>query len=515
MATPSSLAFSATCSSSASSRRCSATSRRAAPMRESNSPTRARRIFPSARKVRRSARRFALAPEDHIFGSHRSHGEFIAKGLSAIDRLDERRLMNIMEMEQGGRVLSAVHRFIKPTSEKALAESFMLFGFLSEIFMRSTGFNGGMGGSMHAFFLPFGAYPNNAIVGASAGIATGAALHKKLQREDGIAVAFAGDGSTGSGPVTEAMNFGAMAQYDRLWPEPYKGGLPVLFFFTNNFYAMGGQTRGETMGWDRLSRIGAGVSPSNLHAETVDGANVARRRRRGRPQARAPRRGQGPCPPRRRGLPHLRPFDDRRQCLPHPRGSAGLEPARSDRRSMPPRSARPAFSMTPREEAMRAEVKEPIRAVTAAAVNPEAAPVDRHRRPADADRRADVFPRGARPRRRRPGARRGRGRVIPSSASSARRAAPRTGRTARSSRRCGRSPSATPCSRRSSTTSSMTRRSSPMARSAGNGAAPSASIAASPTSSPTTACSIRRSRRRRSSPPPSATPSRAAGRWSS
>jgi 2-oxoisovalerate dehydrogenase E1 component len=26
---------------------------------------------------------FALAPDDHIFGSHRSHGEFLAKGLSA------------------------------------------------------------------------------------------------------------------------------------------------------------------------------------------------------------------------------------------------------------------------------------------------------------------------------------------------------------------------------------------------------------------------------------------------
>src|SRR3712207_230638 len=25
----------------------------------------------------------ALAPDDHVFGSHRSHGEFIAKGLSA------------------------------------------------------------------------------------------------------------------------------------------------------------------------------------------------------------------------------------------------------------------------------------------------------------------------------------------------------------------------------------------------------------------------------------------------
>ena len=36
---------------------------------------------------------------------------------------------------------------------------------------------------------------------------------------------------------------------------------------------MGGQTRGETMAWDRLSRIGAGVGPEQLHAETVDGSN--------------------------------------------------------------------------------------------------------------------------------------------------------------------------------------------------------------------------------------------------
>ena len=139
--------------------------------------------------------------------------------------------------------------------------------------MRANGFNRGMGGSMHAFFPPFGAYPNNAIVGASGGIATGAALRKKLANEASIAVAMSGDGSTGCGPVFEAMNFAAMAQYDTLWTDARKGGLPVLFFFTNNFYAMGGQTVGETMGWDRLSRIGAAVNHKALHAETVDGTN--------------------------------------------------------------------------------------------------------------------------------------------------------------------------------------------------------------------------------------------------
>jgi 2-oxoisovalerate dehydrogenase E1 component len=69
------------------------------------------------------------------------------------------------------------------------------------------------------------------------------------------------------------MNFAAMAQYDRLWAEDRKGGLPVLFFFNNNFYAMGGQTIGETAGWERLSRIGAAANRSSLHAETVDGTD--------------------------------------------------------------------------------------------------------------------------------------------------------------------------------------------------------------------------------------------------
>ena len=316
----------------------------------------------------------ALTPNDHIFGSHRSHGEFIAKGLAAIDRLDERQLMNIMEVARDGRVLSAVQRFIKPSSEQALAESFMLFGLLSEIFMRATGFNGGMGGSMHAFFLPFGAYPNNAIVGASAGIATGAALRKKLAQEGGIAVAFAGDGATGCGPVYEAMNFGAMAQYDRLWPEPYKGGLPVLYFFTNNFYAMGGQTSGETMGWDRLSRIGAGTSPTNLHAETVDGANplavldaVSRKRA-------LLVEGKGPA------LLDVETY----RISGHSTTDANSYRTREEIQAWSPYDPIAVHGAALREagildeageEALRGEIREMIRAVTAAAVDPEAAPI--------------------------------------------------------------------------------------------------------------------------------------------
>lgn len=214
----------------------------------------------------------ALKADDYILGSHRSHGEFIAKGLGAINELNDAELATILDSYEGGKLRDTVAKHVGGT-DKALGENTLLFGLLAEIFMRENGFNGGMGGSMHAFFPPFGAYPNNAIVGASAGIATGAALRRKLAQDNGIVVANAGDGSTGCGPVWEAMNFAAMSQYDTLWDEAYKGGLPVLFFFTNNFYAMGGQTKGETMGWERLARIGAGVNHAQMHAETVDGSN--------------------------------------------------------------------------------------------------------------------------------------------------------------------------------------------------------------------------------------------------
>lgn len=215
----------------------------------------------------------ALEPDDHIFGSHRSHGEFIAKGLSAIRKLPLETTRAIMENHESGALLRTVEQHLRGANATEAAENFLLLGLLAEIFMCSTGFNGGMGGSMHAFFPPFGIYPNNAIVGASAGIATGAALRKKLVGTGGIAVANAGDGSTGCGPVWEAMNFAAMAQFETLWTDAVKGGLPILFFFNNNFYAMGGQHIGETTGRDRLSRIGLGVNPQGMHAETVDGTN--------------------------------------------------------------------------------------------------------------------------------------------------------------------------------------------------------------------------------------------------
>ena len=213
-----------------------------------------------------------LTVDDHIFGSHRSHGEILAKGLSAIRQLTEEQLLTIMRNFDGGAILKVIEPGHKGTV-KDLAKDFLLYGALAEIFARVTGFNKGLGGSMHAFFTPFGIYPNNALVGGSADIAAGAALFKKVNKKSGLVIANIGDASMGCGPVWEALNFSGMDQFTQLWDAAHKGGLPVIFNFMNNFYGMGGQTAGETMSYGVLARVGAGVNAEGMHAERVDGYN--------------------------------------------------------------------------------------------------------------------------------------------------------------------------------------------------------------------------------------------------
>jgi 2-oxoisovalerate dehydrogenase E1 component len=214
----------------------------------------------------------ALEADDQVFGSHRSHGEILAKCLAAARRVPAPRLQSIMETFLEGETLRAAER-VPHGNLQELAESFILYGTLAEIFARRDGFNRGLGGSMHAFFTPFGSMPNNAIVGGSADIATGAALFKRINRRPGIVVANIGDASMGCGPVWEAICLAAMDQYRTLWPKEVGGAPPILFNVFNNFYGMGGQTHGETMGYQVLARVGAGVNPENMHAERVDGYN--------------------------------------------------------------------------------------------------------------------------------------------------------------------------------------------------------------------------------------------------
>ena len=215
---------------------------------------------------------WTLTVDDFIFGSHRSHGEILAKGMSAIHKLDDTQLTEIMETFFDGAVVDIVKKDFNG-SVKELAERFLVYGTLAEIFARKTGFNRGLGGSMHAFFTPFGVYPNNAIVGGSGDIAVGAALYKKVNRKPGLVVTNIGDASLACGPVWEGINFAAMDQFTELWEGEMNGGLPVIINIMNNQYGMGGQTVGETMGYGIAARIGAGVNGEQMHAERVDGYN--------------------------------------------------------------------------------------------------------------------------------------------------------------------------------------------------------------------------------------------------
>jgi 2-oxoisovalerate dehydrogenase E1 component len=215
---------------------------------------------------------YNLTVEDYIFGSHRSHGEILAKGLSAIHQLSDTDLMKVMNEYFGGKVLAVVEKNHKG-NVKDLAVKFLLYGTLAEIFARENGFNKGLGGSMHAFFTPFGVYPNNAIVGGSGDISVGAALFKKVNQKPGIVVCNIGDASMSCGPVWEGISFATMDQYTQLWEESHRGGLPIIFNCMNNQYGMGGQTCGETMGYGIVARLGAGVNAEMMHAERVDGYN--------------------------------------------------------------------------------------------------------------------------------------------------------------------------------------------------------------------------------------------------
>ena len=215
---------------------------------------------------------YNLTTDDFIFGSHRSHGEILAKGLRSIEILPEDQLKKVMEEFWGGATLAVAGKGFQG-STKELGIRFLLYGAMAEIFARTTGFNKGLGGSMHTFFTPFGIYPNNAIVGGSGAIGVGAALYKKVNRKPGIVVSNLGDGAMARGPVLEGMTFASMDQFHTLWEGDMKGGLPYMICVMDNQYAMGGQTRGETMGYTYPARLGAGFDPEAWHAERVDGYN--------------------------------------------------------------------------------------------------------------------------------------------------------------------------------------------------------------------------------------------------
>jgi TPP-dependent pyruvate/acetoin dehydrogenase alpha subunit len=89
---------------------------------------------------------------------------------------------------------------------------------------RGHGHCRGKGGSMHIADQEGGNLGANAIVGAGAGIATGAAFSAKWRNSGQVAVSFFGEGALGQGLIYEVMNMAS------LWK------LPILYVCENNMY---------------------------------------------------------------------------------------------------------------------------------------------------------------------------------------------------------------------------------------------------------------------------------------
>jgi pyruvate dehydrogenase E1 component alpha subunit len=156
----------------------------------------------------------ALRKDDYITSTHRGHGHCLAKG-ATMDRM------------------------------------------FAELLGREPGYCRGKGGSMHIADQETGNLGANAIVGGSAGIATGAAMSAKMRGSDQVAVCFFGEGALGQGLLYETMN---MAQ---LWK------FPVIYVCENNLYNEYTHHSESTAG-----SMKARADAFGLHTEEIDGQDA-------------------------------------------------------------------------------------------------------------------------------------------------------------------------------------------------------------------------------------------------
>jgi pyruvate dehydrogenase E1 component beta subunit/2-oxoisovalerate dehydrogenase E1 component len=140
----------------------------------------------------------------------------------------------------------------------ALARGVAMDAVMAEMYGKAEGCSRGRGGSMHLFDAATRFYGGNAIVGGGLPLAVGLALAEKMQRRDGIAACFFGEGAVAEGEFHESLNLA------ELWR------LPLLFVCENNLYAMG--TRLERS--ESQPDIHIKAQSYNVPAEVVDGMDV-------------------------------------------------------------------------------------------------------------------------------------------------------------------------------------------------------------------------------------------------
>ncbi len=130
-------------------------------------------------------------------------------------------------------------------------------GIMAELTGRKDGYSRGKGGSMHMFSLEKNFFGGHGIVGAGTAIGAGLGFAHKYKEDNGVAIAYMGDGASNQGQVAECYNMAA------LWD------LPTLFVIENNQYGMGTSVARSSAG--QLYRRGEGYG---IPGEQVDGMDV-------------------------------------------------------------------------------------------------------------------------------------------------------------------------------------------------------------------------------------------------
>ncbi len=131
-------------------------------------------------------------------------------------------------------------------------------GAFAELFGRTTGVCGGVGGSMHLTDIDKGLIGAFGIVGGGLPVSVGAGVTAQMNGRGQISATFFGDGATNIGAFHEAMNIA------QVWK------LPVLFICENNLY--GEFTRiNHTTPYEDLIRRAEGYAMANVQ---VDGNDV-------------------------------------------------------------------------------------------------------------------------------------------------------------------------------------------------------------------------------------------------
>jgi TPP-dependent pyruvate/acetoin dehydrogenase alpha subunit len=173
-----------------------------------------------------------------------------------------------------GDIVASPHR----PHHHALAKGMTPNAAMAELWGRRDGCAGGRGGTMHLNDFDLGYYGSNGIVGASLGIAMGAALAAKLRGTGQVCVGFFGEGGANTGRTWEFVNFAAAH------------ALPLIVFCENNQYAVETYI-GRAMTGGSIADRAAGFGLPSVQVDGQDVCAVYRATRDARKRAAA---GEGP-----------------------------------------------------------------------------------------------------------------------------------------------------------------------------------------------------------------------------